>query len=123
MLPSASVGERRTAHGLLGLYEPIHGSAPHMAGQDRANPIGTILSCAMLCRWSLGREDAAAAIEAAVSAAIDDGYRTPDLMPVNGDGAGTALRAVGTAGMTAAVVERLGAVAADIVAGASGAGR
>ncbi len=48
MLPSASLGERRTAHGTFGLYEPIHGSAPHMAGQDRANPIGTILSAAML---------------------------------------------------------------------------
>ena len=68
MLPSASLGERRTAHGTFGLYEPIHGSAPDIAGQDMANPIGTILSAAMLLRWSLGREDAAAAIEAAVGA-------------------------------------------------------
>ena len=68
MLPSASLGERRTAHGTFGLYEPIHGSAPDIAGQDRANPIGTILSAAMLCRWSLGRPDAAEAIEAAVAA-------------------------------------------------------
>ena len=59
MLPSASLGERRTAHGTFGLYEPIHGSAPDIAGQDRANPIGTILSAAMLLRWSLGRADAA----------------------------------------------------------------
>jgi len=79
MLPSASVGERRTAHGLHGLYEPIHGSAPHMAGTDRANPIGAILSGAMLCRWSLGRADAADAIEAAVSGALDDGVRTADI--------------------------------------------
>src|SRR6266566_2072978 len=62
MLPSASVGERRTAHGLHGLYEPIHGSAPDIAGQDIANPIGTILSTAMLLRWSLGLPDAALAV-------------------------------------------------------------
>ena len=103
MLPSASVGERRTEHGLHGLYEPIHGSAPHMAGTDRANPIGAILSGAMLCRWSLGREDAAAAIESAVGRALDDGVRTADLMPLDEAG----LERVGTAGMTDAVVARL----------------
>ena len=80
MLPSASLGERRTAHGTFGLYEPIHGSAPDIAGQDRANPIGTILSAAMLCRWSLGRVDVAEAIEAAVAGALDDGFRTHDLI-------------------------------------------
>jgi 3-isopropylmalate dehydrogenase len=106
MLPSASVGERRTAHGLLGLYEPIHGSAPHLAGQDRANPIGTILSTAMLCRWSLGREDAAAAIEAAVAGAIDDGYRTADLVA---DGEAGSVRLVGTRGLADAVAQRVGA--------------
>ena len=105
MLPSASVGDRRTAHGLHGLYEPIHGSAPHMAGTDRANPIGAILSGAMLCRWSLGREDAAAAIESAVSRALDDGVRTADLMPRDEEG----LERVGTAGMAEAIVARLGA--------------
>ena len=68
MLPSASLGARRTAFGLLGLYEPIHGSAPDIAGRDLANPIGTILSAAMLLRWSLGRAAAAEAIEAAVGA-------------------------------------------------------
>jgi len=114
MLPSASVGERRTAHGLLGLYEPIHGSAPHLAGQDRANPIGTILSTAMLCRWSLGREDAASAIEGAVTAAIDDGYRTADLMPASGS---ASLHLVGTSGMADAVVERVRA--ADVAEVAS----
>jgi 3-isopropylmalate dehydrogenase len=81
MLPSASIGERRTAHGLFGLYEPIHGSAPDIAGQDKANPIGTILSGAMMLRWSFGRADAAAAVENAVRAALHDGWRTPDLMP------------------------------------------
>ncbi len=67
MLPSASLGERRTEHGQFGLYEPIHGSAPDIAGRDIANPIGTILSAAMLLRTSLGRADAADAIEAAVA--------------------------------------------------------
>ena len=81
MLPSASVGSRRTAHGLHGLYEPIHGSAPDIAGRDLANPIGTILSGAMLLRWSLGRPAAADAIEAAVGRALDDGFRTADLWP------------------------------------------
>ena len=78
LLPSASLGERRTEHGTFGMYEPIHGSAPHLAGQDRANPIGTILSAAMLARWSLGRADVAVAIERAVGAALDGGWRTPD---------------------------------------------
>jgi 3-isopropylmalate dehydrogenase len=103
MLPSASLGERRTAHGTFGMYEPIHGSAPHMAGQDRANPIGTILSAAMLARWSLGREDVAAAIEAAVGRALDDGIRTYDLMSAAGEGGSPA----GTHAMTEAIVSRI----------------
>ena len=107
MLPSASLGERRTAHGRFGLYEPIHGSAPDIAGRDAANPAGTILSAAMLLRWSLGLEAAAADVEAAVGAAIADGYRTADLLPTDGDRAG--LQVVGTKAMTAAIVERLGA--------------
>ena len=57
MLPSASLGERKTEHGTFGMYEPIHGSAPDIAGRGIANPVGTILSAAMLARWSLGRED------------------------------------------------------------------
>ena len=97
MLPSASLGERQTAHGTFGLYEPIHGSAPDIAGQDKANPIGTILSGAMLLRWSLGEADAADAVEAAVGRALDDGFRTGDL----GSGPGTT--GVGTVGMTRAV--------------------
>ncbi len=105
MLPSASLGERRTAHGTFGLYEPIHGSAPDIAGRDLANPIGTILSAVMLLRLSLGREDAAAAVEAAVSRTLDDGFRTPDLVPPSGDESG--LQRVGTTAMTAAIVERI----------------
>jgi len=105
MLPSASLGERRTARGRFGLYEPIHGSAPDIAGRDLANPLGTILSAAMLLRWSLGQDAAARAIEAAVGAALEDGYRTRDLVPAAIDGDG--LRVVGTAAMTGAVVERL----------------
>ncbi|MEA2632914.1 MAG: 3-isopropylmalate dehydrogenase, partial [Chloroflexota bacterium] len=104
MLPSASLGERRTAHGTFGLYEPIHGSAPDIAGQDRANPIGTILSAAMLCRWSLGRPDVAAAIEAAVHGALDDGFRTYDLIAPAGGGHVTI---GGGREMTRAVVDRI----------------
>jgi 3-isopropylmalate dehydrogenase len=105
MLPSASLGERRTEHGRFGLYEPIHGSAPDIAGQDRANPLGTILSAAMLLRWSLGLGAAADDVEAAVAGAIDAGLRTPDLLPPDGSIEG--LEVVGTQAMTAAVVERL----------------
>jgi 3-isopropylmalate dehydrogenase len=105
MLPSASLGERRTGHGTFGLYEPIHGSAPDIAGQDRANPIGTILSAAMLLRWSLGREDAASAVESAAAAALDDGFRTADLVPAGAGDAG--IQRVGTRGMTAAIVDRI----------------
>ena len=81
MLPSASLGDRRTAHGRFGLYEPIHGSAPDIAGRDAANPLGTILSAAMLLRWSLGLDSVAADVEAAVAGALADGYRTNDLVP------------------------------------------
>jgi 3-isopropylmalate dehydrogenase len=110
MLPSASLGLRTTAHGTFGLYEPIHGSAPDIAGRDIANPIGTILSAAMLLRMSLGNETAAAAIEAAVSGALDDGWRTGDLAdPANQD---DGLVVVGTTAFATAVIERLGAPAA-----------
>jgi 3-isopropylmalate dehydrogenase len=106
MLPSASLGSRRTAHGLHGLYEPIHGSAPDIAGRDLANPIGTILSGAMLLRWSLGQGDAAAAIEAAVSQAIHDGFRTADLWPAEGTST-SGLTRVGTVAMTQVIVDRI----------------
>ena len=106
MLPSASVGSRRTVHGLHGLYEPIHGSAPDIAGKDLANPIGTILSGAMMLRWSFDLPDAAAAIEDAVTAAIDDGIRTADLMPSD-PALAAAMEPAGTVGMTDAILARL----------------
>jgi 3-isopropylmalate dehydrogenase len=104
MLPSASLGERETVHGTFGLYEPIHGSAPDIAGRDLANPIGTVLSAAMLARWSLGRTDVATAMETAVAQALDDGFRTSDLLPAGNDGG---VSRVGTQAMTEAIVERL----------------
>ncbi len=79
MLPSASLGTRKTAHGVFGLYEPIHGSAPDIAGQGKANPIAAILSAALLLRYSLGLNQEAQAIEAAVEQCINAGYRTEDL--------------------------------------------
>ncbi len=75
MLASASLGE-----GTLGLYEPSHGSAPDIAGQDKANPIATILSAAMMLRYSLNLEKEAKAIENAVMEVLDAGYRTGDIM-------------------------------------------
>ena len=75
LLPSASIGDTAP-----GLYEPIHGSAPDIAGQDKANPIATILSAAMMLRFSLDLDEAADAIEAAVKQVLKDGYRTGDIM-------------------------------------------
>jgi len=74
MLPSASMN----ASG-AGLYEPIHGSAPDIAGQDKANPIATVLSVAMMLRHSLGQEDGARRVEAAVGRVLDQGLRTADI--------------------------------------------
>ena len=74
MLPSASLGE-----GTRGMYEPVHGSAPDIAGKGIANPLATILSAAMMLRYSLGQEQAAKAIEAAVDAALTSGARTGDI--------------------------------------------
>ncbi|WP_225010511.1 3-isopropylmalate dehydrogenase [Novosphingobium percolationis] len=85
MLASASLGERTTAHGTFGLYEPIHGSAPDIAGKGFANPMATILSAAMLLRHSLGQADAADRVEAAVGKALEDGVLGRDL----GGSAGT----------------------------------
>ena len=73
MLPSASLGA-----GKAGLYEPVHGSAPDIAGTGAANPLATILSAAMMLRNSLGRPEAAAAVERAVSSALET-VRTPDI--------------------------------------------
>jgi 3-isopropylmalate dehydrogenase len=71
---SASLGE-----GSFGLYEPVHGSAPDIAGQGKANPAGMILSMAMMLRHSLGMPEEAAAVEAAVGTTLDKGYLTADL--------------------------------------------
>lgn len=93
MLPSASLGK-----GTKGLYEPVHGSAPDIAGQDLANPLAAILSAAMMLRWSFGLEAEAARIENAVRGALAKGYRTHDL-------AEPGARLVGTTEMGAAVAE------------------
>ena len=74
MLPSASL-----AKGNFGMYEPVHGSAPDIAGQDKANPMATILSAAMMLRYTFGLLQEADAVENAVKAVLDQGYRTPDL--------------------------------------------
>lgn len=79
MIPSSSLGSSS-----CGLYEPIHGSAPDIAGKDIANPIGTILSAAMMLRFSFDMPDEATAIENAVSAYLDKGYRTADIMGEDG---------------------------------------
>ncbi len=110
MLPSASVagfrgaegGDAREAgdtHG--GLYEPIHGSAPDIAGKDVANPLATILTVALMLELAFGLKEEGAAVRAAVDATLAEGYRTPDIMQPG-------MRAVGTRAMAAAVAEQLG---------------
>jgi 3-isopropylmalate dehydrogenase len=79
LLPSASLGEQGESGRRPGLYEPIHGSAPDIAGQERANPLGTILSAALLLRHSLGLEEEACSIEHAVRETIAEGVLTADL--------------------------------------------
>lgn len=96
LLPSASLGS-----GGPGLYEPIHGSAPDIAGQGVANPCGTIMSAALMLRYSCGSEVAAAAVEAAVGAALESGARTRDIA---GPGAAKWL---GTAAFADSVIEHL----------------
>ena len=85
MLPSASL-----AKGNFGMYEPIHGSAPDIAGQDKANPTATILSVGMMLRYTLGLSAEADAVDAAVKAVLAKGYRTPDLYTGEGILVGTA---------------------------------
>jgi 3-isopropylmalate dehydrogenase len=80
MLPSATLG------GKVNLYEPIHGSAPDIAGKGLANPLGTILSAALLLRYTAGLETEAAAIEKAVRKVLEEGFRTPDLARGNPQG-------------------------------------
>jgi len=94
MLPSASIGE------LTSFYEPIHGSAPDIAGKGIANPIATILSAAMMLRYSFKEEAAAKAIEDAVDKMLADGFRTPDLYK---DG----FKKVNTEEATARIIERI----------------
>ena len=101
MLPSASLSDMSEGGTSLGLYEPIHGSAPDIAGQGIANPLATLLCTAMLLRHSCGLEEEAQAIEAAVSSAIDDGLRTADLVAPGEP-------SLGTREMAAAVIERIG---------------
>ncbi len=98
MLPSASLGA-----GGVGLYEPVHGSAPDIAGQDIANPLAAILSVAMLFEHSFEQADCARRIHDAVTAVLDDGHRTRDLLPVE-----AASRALGSKAMTDRVLEKLG---------------
>ena len=100
MMPSASLAGRNADGTGIGLYEPIHGTAPDIAGQKKANPLAMILSAAMMLRLSLGREEEAAAIEAAVDAVIEAGYRTPDI-------AATGSQTVDTVTMGNLVAERL----------------
>jgi 3-isopropylmalate dehydrogenase len=95
MLPSASLGS-----GTFGLYEPCHGSAPDIAGQGIANPLATILSLAMLLRYSFGREACAQKIERAVERVLEQGLRTPDI-------AASGESAIGTVAMGDAVLEAL----------------
>lgn len=95
MLPSASVNQTG-----LGIYEPIHGSAPDIAGQNKANPLATILSVAMMLRYSLNEPDNAARIDRAVEKILEQGYRTPDIFSEG-------MRQVGTEEMGDAVVAAL----------------
>ncbi|MCQ2240716.1 3-isopropylmalate dehydrogenase [Treponema sp.] len=102
MLASASLGESGP-----GLYEPIHGSAPDIAGKDLANPLATILSAAMLLRYSFGLETEAKAIEAAVEKVLDEGYRTGDIAGSELEAVKSAGKLVGTKAMGQLVVDRL----------------
>lgn len=95
MLPSASLNSAG-----VGLYEPIHGSAPDIAGQGKANPMATVLSVAMLLRHSLNRNDLAEKVETAVGRVLDQGLRTPDIF-------GEGMTLVGTQGMGDALVAAL----------------
>ena len=105
MLPSASLAglpnsdnsRRRT----LGLYEPIHGTAPDIAGQGKANPVATILSVALMLRYSLGLPEAAGAIETAVDNVLEAGFRTPDIAEEN------AKEVLNTSGMGRKIIEMI----------------
>ena len=100
MIPSSSLGATS-----VGLYEPIHGSAPDIAGRDCANPIGTILSAAMMLKYSFGMENEAWAIENAVSQVLDEGYRTADILPQ--DGTVSHCKETGCSKMGELIIERI----------------
>ena len=101
MIPSSSLGSST-----CGLYEPIHGSAPDIAGMDIANPIGTILSAAMMLRYSFDMAKEADCIEKAVSKALDSGFRTADIMPASKEEADKCKK-VGCSQMGKIIVENL----------------
>lgn len=104
LMPSASLGEDILPWGgRRGLYEPIHGSAPDIAGQDKANPLGAILSAAMLLRYSLGLAEEAAALERAVLVVLEEGYRSADLAGSTTQNS----RRVGTKKMSELVTDRI----------------
>jgi 3-isopropylmalate dehydrogenase len=100
MLPSASLAEASGAGRRAGLYEPIHGSAPDIAGKGIANPLATILSCAMMLRWSFGLPQEADAVERAAEAVLEEGYRCRDIMTPNG-------KCLTTSEIGSAVAERI----------------
>jgi 3-isopropylmalate dehydrogenase len=81
MLPSASIGDRKPSGAWVGLYEPVHGSAPDIAGQNKANPLGAIGSVAAMLEYSFGLKDEAAAVNRAMEKVLDSGRVTADLRP------------------------------------------
>jgi len=114
LLPSASLGDGQATEQpkggpARGLYEPVHGTAPDIAGRGAANPLGAILSAALLLRHSCGLDAEAAAVERAVFAALDDGLRTADLVGRRQATGGRPQTAVGTSAMGDAIVTRLAA--------------
>jgi 3-isopropylmalate dehydrogenase len=105
MLASASLGEAAQGKSRMGMYEPIHGSAPDIAGKDIANPLATILSAALMLRYSFGLEKEALSIEAAVNRVLDQGLRTGDI--ASRSGTGNNEKIVGTKAMGEAVLKAL----------------
>jgi 3-isopropylmalate dehydrogenase len=81
MLPSASIGDRRPSGAWVGLYEPVHGSAPDIAGQNKANPLGAIGSVAAMLSYSFGLKEETSAVDAAIEAVLESGHVTADLRP------------------------------------------
>ena len=103
MLPSASLGVK----GSPGMYEPIHGSAPDIAGQDKANPLATILSVAMMLDLSFDKKSDADLIQRAVVDVLSKGYRTLDIMPADGNKKEQPFKVLGTSKMTDQVIKQI----------------